>query len=85
MSEEKHHNVHIVVNGTEHAWHENKISYQQVVGLAYGGNPPQGDGVVFTVSYFKGHGEQEGFLSPNSKPVHVKDRMEFRVKHSTRS
>lgn len=76
---------HIVVNGTEHEWPEKEIAYQQVVDLAYAGNPPSGEGITFNVAYFKGNSDQEGFLGPNSKPIHVRDRMEFRVKHSTRS
>ena len=75
----------IIVNGTEHEWTEKEITYQQVVNLAYDGNPPTGDDITFNVAYFKGHGDQEGFLGPNSKPLHVRDGMEFRVKHSTRS
>lgn len=75
----------IIVNGVEHEWLEKEITYQQVVNLAYDGNPPTGENVTFNVAYFKGHSDQEGFLGPNSKPLHVRDRMEFRVKHSTRS
>lgn len=76
---------HIVVNGTEHEWLEKEITYQQVVDLAYGGSVPGSEDVTFTVAFLKGHSDNEGFLSPNSKPLHVRDGMEFRVKHSTRS
>ncbi len=75
----------IIVNGTEHEWPEKEIVYQQVVNLAYDGNPPTGENITFNVAYFKGQSDQEGFLGPNSKPLHVRDGMEFRVKHSTRS
>lgn len=75
----------IIINGTEHEWSEKEITYQQVVNLAYDGNPPTGDDTTFNVAYLKGHSDQEGFIGPNSKPLHVRDGMEFRVKHSTRS
>ncbi len=75
----------IIVNGTEHEWPDKKISYQDVVNLAYDGNPPSGDNITFTVAYFKGQSGQEGFLNPESKPVNVRKGMQFRVKHSTRS
>lgn len=75
----------IIVNGTEHDWPDKKISYEEVVGLAYDGNPPSGENITFTVTYFKGQSGQEGFLNPESKPVNVRKGMQFRVKHSTRS
>lgn len=83
MAHEKH--IHIIVNGVEHDWAEKTITYQQVVDLAYDNNPPGGENTTFTVTYFKGHSDQTGFLGPNSKPLHVHEGMEFRVKHSTRS
>ena len=75
----------IIINGTEHDWEEKEIAYQQVVNLAYANNPPTGENITFNVAYFKGNSNQEGFLSPNSKPLNVRNGMEFRVKHSTRS
>lgn len=83
MADAKQHRI--IVNGTEHDWPEKEITYQQVVDLAYGGSVHGGAGVTFTVAFLKGHSDNEGFLSPNSKPLHVRDGMEFRVKHSTRS
>lgn len=79
------HKHKIIVNGTHHEWPEKTIDYQQVVDLAYDGNPPGGEGTTFNVVYFKGHSGKEGFLGPNSKPVNVREGMEFRVRHSTRS
>ena len=77
--------VTIIVNGSEHQWLEKEITYQQVVNLAYSNNPPTGENITFNVAYLKGRSDQEGFIGPNSKPLHVRDGMEFRVKHSTRS
>lgn len=75
----------IIVAGTEHEWMNKEITYQEVVNLAYDGNPPTGENVTFNVVYLKGHDDKEGILGPSSKPVRVRDGMEFRVKHSTRS
>lgn len=79
------HEVTIVVDGTQHQWSEKEISYDQVVNLAYDGNPPTGDQVDITVGYRRGHGEKpEGDLE-SGKSVKVKDGMIFDVTATDRS
>ena len=77
--------VTIVVDGTQHPWAEKEISYEQVVNLAYDGNPPSGDQVDISVGYRRGHGEKpEGDLEPGQS-VKVKDGMIFDVTATNRS
>jgi hypothetical protein len=77
--------VTIIVDGTPHDWTEKEISYEQVVNLAYDGNPPTGENILITVGYRRGHGEKhEGDLEPGQS-VKVKDGMIFDVTATDRS
>jgi len=79
------HEVTIIIDGTQHQWSEKEISYDQVVSLAYNGNPPTGDQVQITVGYHRGHGDKpEGDLEPGQS-VKVKDSMVFDVTATNRS
>lgn len=83
--EHKKHEMTIIVDGTQHLWSEQEISYDQVVGLAYDGNPPTGDQVQITVGYRRGQGNKpEGDLGPGQS-VKVKDGMVFDVTATDRS
>jgi len=63
--------IEIIVNGTPHTAHTRKISYEQVVDLAYDGNPPTGPGVVILVTYARGKSEQKGTLvAGQDVPIH---------------
>lgn len=65
----------IIINGREHVFEGKKISYEEVVRLAYGKN---GD-MSYTVSYSKGDDQKpKGTLVP-SEEVRVKDGMIFNV------
>lgn len=84
MSEDKK-TTSIVIDGTPHEWGEKEISYQQVVDLAYDGNPPTGENILITVGYRKGpEGKHEGDLDPGDS-VKVKDGMVFDVTATDRS
>lgn len=86
MSEEpKKHEITIIIDGKQHLWSEKEISYEQVVNLAYNGNPPTGDQVQITVGYHRGHGDKpEGDLEPGQS-VKVKNGMVFDVTATDRS
>jgi hypothetical protein len=84
MSEHKK-TTTIIVDGTPHEWDQNEISYEQVVDLAYDGNPPTGEMIEITVGYRRGHGNKpEGDLEPGQS-VKVKDGMIFDVTATDRS
>jgi hypothetical protein len=73
---------HIAVNGQAKEWHHHKISYEEVVKLAFPDGPTGGD-VRYSVSWTKPHGE-EGSLRPGQS-VHVVDRMSFDVRNTDKS
>lgn len=75
----------IIIDGTPYEWKKEKISYEEVVDLAYDGEPPEGENVEITVAYHRGHGNKpEGDLAPGEK-VKVKEGMVFDVTATDRS
>jgi len=76
--------VKIIVNAREKEWKKKKISYDEVVNLAYP-TPPAGQCIVYTVTYHNGPRHRpEGTLTENHK-VKVKDGMVFNVQYTDKS
>jgi hypothetical protein len=76
MSDKK--KTNIIVDGTPHVVDTDKVSYAEVVTLAYPDYPHHPE-ITYSVTYKKGpHSNHEGILSPGGS-VEVKDGMEFRV------
>jgi hypothetical protein len=71
----------IVVNTKRQEWAEKKISFEQVVELAFPGQPYDPAGTL--VEYSRGHGPDHS-LRPG-KDVEVKDGMVFDVEPANRS
>jgi hypothetical protein len=73
--------VTIIVNTKSHEWAQKEITFEQVVELAFPGQPydPQGT----TVEYSRGHGPDKS-LRPGES-VRVKDGMIFDVEPANRS
>jgi Multiubiquitin len=80
-TEEKVKTVTIIVDGTPHEAPKGKITYAQVVTLAYP-DYPQHPEITYSVTYTQGH--HEGILPPGGN-VEVKDGMEFRVNRTGQS
>jgi hypothetical protein len=74
--------VHIVVNGALKDWHERKISYDEVVKLAFPDGPFGGD-IRYSVAWTKSDG-QEGSLRPGHS-VNVTEGMQFDVANTDKS
>jgi hypothetical protein len=69
----------IVINGQEKTVSGETISFEELVSLAYDGNPPTGENWSFTISYRRGHGEKpEGSLI-EGETVKLKKGMVFNV------
>jgi hypothetical protein len=78
-AEERHKPTPIVVNGQEKTVTVEVISFDELVSLAYDGNPPTGDNWSFTITYRRGHGNKpEGSLL-EGETVKVKKGMIFNV------
>ena len=73
---------HIAVNGEAEVWHHRKITYENVVKLAFPDAPAGGD-VRYSVSWTKPNG-QEGSLRPGHS-VDVVEGMIFDVRNTDKS
>jgi len=74
----------IVVNGTDHKWPKEDISYAEVVLLAFPESKDHPE-INYSVKYTRGPGDKpEGILPPGGT-VRVKDGMNFRVTETGQS
>lgn len=79
----KHKDVTIIVNTIEKPWEKEKISYEEVIVLAFDSYNPN---VVYTVDYLNGpQSNVEGSLVAGGKDVKVKEGMIFNVTQSNKS
>lgn len=72
----------IIVNGRPREVSEHKLTYLQVVQLAYPGEVPT-ETIIFTVTYSNPHG-RDGSLTEGQDVV-IKDGMIFNVRKTDRS
>lgn len=85
MSQEHTVEVKIIVNTIEKIWSKKTISYEEVVILA-NGLLPDLEAQAPVVTYTRGQNDNpKGTLSPDSRPVKVKEGMVFNVRPSGRS
>jgi len=77
--QEKHETYSIVVNGRPKTVEHAKLSYEQVVHLAFE-NAPTGPNVVITVAYTGAVGPQSDGLLTKGQHVEVQNGTEFRVR-----
>lgn len=83
QDEHQSRSVTIIVNTRPHPWDSKDISFEQVVELAYPGQPT--DSQDFTVRYSRGpDGHGSGSLTPGHS-VEVKNGMVFDVYRTSRS
>jgi hypothetical protein len=73
---------HIVVNGRHREVVEGKLTYQEVVKLAFPEDQPDPN-LIYTVAYADPHGK-DGTLV-DGQEVHVKEGMVFNVSKTNRS
>ena len=73
----------IFVNGKDRLWNEKRISYSQVIDLAF--PPPHKEGMIFTVQYSKGPKENPESTLTDGYDVLVKKDMVFDVRHTDKS
>ncbi len=72
----------IIVNGRPRKVTEKKISYEEVVRLAY---PEPKPDFEYIVTYAKGPDDKKEGTLTASESVHVKDSMVFNVRETTKS
>jgi len=76
--------VTIIVNGRKKEVEKDKMSFEDIVNLAFDNNPPKGELIVITVTFSKGEGGKQGTLLPG-QDVNVKDGMIFNVTATDKS
>jgi hypothetical protein len=69
----------IIVNAEEKPVSAGTLSFDEVVSLAYSGNPPAGENWSFTVTFRRGHGNQPEGSLVEGETVKLKDGMVFNV------
>jgi hypothetical protein len=75
--------ITIIVNGTQKTVEKGKLSFDQIVKLAYP-IPPYGEKTLFSVTYRRAKGEKEHTLD-EGQSVEVTQRMMFDVTATDRS
>ena len=73
----------IIVNAREHKVDDGLVSFEQVVLLAYP-TPPQGENVLFTITYRNAEGGADGQLMPGQS-ITVKNGTHFNVRVTDKS
>jgi len=79
--DDQHGNVTIIVNTRSHSWTEKRITFEQVIEIAFPGQPYNPEGTTVEVS--RGHGPDHS-LRPGES-VEAKEGMTFDVEPATRS
>lgn len=79
-----HHKIIILVNGEEKEVEKEKISYQEVIILAFG-NYDSSERTTYTISYFRGENNKPNGVLVKGQEVMVKKGMKFNVSKTNRS
>ncbi len=84
LPDEEKKTVTIVVEGTEHKWPKEEISYTEVVTLEVPDHAQHPE-ITYSVRYKRGHGNKpEGTLAPSAS-IKVKEGMVFSVSETGQS
>lgn len=76
MTTQQNHEVHIQVNDVEKTVQKGKLSFDDLVRMAFGENANPADG--YRISYDRGHGNASGKLKPGNS-IEVVEGMDFTV------
>lgn len=74
----------ILVNGEEKEVEKERISYQDVIILAFG-NYDSSEGTTYTITYFRGENHKPNGVLVKGQEVMVKKGMKFNVTKTNRS
>jgi Multiubiquitin len=76
--------VELIVNGRERSWDKKKISYEEIIEIAFGKEPKHQD-LIYTVTYLHGPKENPDGTLTKGKSVFVKNKMIFNAKPTVKS
>jgi len=77
-------NMTIIVNGRQKEVADKKLTFEEIVSLAYENSPPSGPNVVITVTFSKGDDGKQGSLLPGDC-LKIKNGMVFNVTATDKS
>lgn len=83
-NEKKEKKIIIYVNGEEKKVNKEKISYEEVIVLAFG-SYDSSEGVTYTVTYYKGQSHHPNGVLVEGQSVMVKKGMRINVTKTNRS
>lgn len=83
-SDKANKDITIIVNGQQEEVEKGVLTFDEIVALAFD-NPPTGPNILFTVSYFKGHGNKPEGSMVQGDTVKVKEGMVFNVSQTDKS
>lgn len=83
-NEKKDKKINIYVNGEEKEVNKEKISYEEVIILAFG-SYDSSEGVTYTVTYYKGQSHHPNGVLVEGQSVMVKKGMRINVTKTNRS
>jgi len=84
MLEKNKHEITIFVNGEEKIVKKEKISYEEVIKLAFG-HYEENDSITYTVVYFKGNSDKPNGFLLKGQVVMVKKGMRINVTRTNKS
>lgn len=84
IAEKNKREIAIYINGEEKKVNKEKISYEDVIILAYG-NYDSSEGVTYTVTYYKGQNQKPNGVLVKGQVVMVKKGMRINVTKTNRS
>lgn len=76
--------ITIYINGTEKRVEKGRLSYDDIVALAFD-NPPKGDNVQISIQYSRGHSSKSKGTLVEGQSVEIVEGMEFDVTATNRS
>jgi len=85
LTERHHRDFTIIVNGERKQVGSHELSFEEVVSLAYNGNPPVGPNWVFTVTYRRAEGKKHEGTLVKGQMVKIKEGTIFDVTATDKS
>jgi hypothetical protein len=79
------HKLTIIINASKKVVDTRDLTFEQIVSLAYDGNPPAGDNWEFTVNYRRGRRPRADGSLVAGQSVRIKEGMIFNVTATDKS
>ena len=84
MLEKNKHEITIFINGEEKSVRKEKISYEEIIILAFG-EYKETENITYTITYFRGKNDNANGVLVKGQEIMVKKEMKFNVSKTNRS